>query len=603
MSAPKNITVTIDGKKCVGQEGQTILQIAQANDIYIPTLCFLEYLSPWGGCRVCIVEIVGSPKVVPACSTPAADGADIVATSPRLHHLRRNTIEFLFSERNHICPFCVMNDGDCGLQHQGYVHGIETIRYPYLYPSMPVDMSGKYFALDHNRCILCTRCVRACDEMEGTHTLDISERGGNNRVVVDLGATLGTSETCTQCGACVAACPTGALFDKPSAFRGKLNTCQTTRTTCSECPVGCGLLVYTKENRIVEVFGDLDSPVSRGHLCARGRYETWAEPRERILQPMIRNNGSLKPATWDEALNAVRQATQKATADQQALLVSPRLNNETLAALKRFKRAAVFVAQDESTLCAEAGPSPDSIVRLREADAIIVLGVQPSRTHGVIAANIRTAVRRRGAKLVVLHCRKSDLDSYATICANVVSLEHRFWDHVATVLQAAQRPVLVYGAGAMTPIGVEVLDRLIKVFEAKRDGQAPALIALPASTNSVALASGGMELVEDIGPWLDARPLKFLHIVASDEPDGGARLLDDKYARPLLEEIECVVVQAAYRSPLTDLAKVVLPATIWCEKQGSLTNFEGRQLPLQAALPPCGEARHDQDILEAVLKQ
>jgi formate dehydrogenase major subunit len=602
MSAPKKITVTVDGKKCVGHEGQTILEIARANNVYIPTLCFLEHLSPWGGCRVCIVEIVGSLKVVPACSTPATDGAQIVATSPRLHHLRRNTIEFLFSERNHVCPFCAMNDGDCGLQHQGYVHGIETIRYPYLYPSLPVDTSGKYFALDHNRCILCTRCVRACDEMEGTHTLDISNRGGNNRVVVDLGATLGTAETCTLCGACVAACPTGALFDKPSAFRGKLNSCHTTRTTCPECPVGCGLLVYTKENRIVEVFGDFESPVSRGHLCTRGRYETWAEPRERILQPLIRRNGTLKPAAWDEALKTVRQAAKTAKADQQALLVSPRLSNETVAILKRFNRVGVFVAPNEAALCAEPDHRPDSIAKLRDADAIIVLGVQPSRTHGVIAANIRTAVRRGGAKLVVLHSHKSDLDRYAAICANVVSLEHRFWDHVAAVLQAAQRPVLVYGAEAMTPIGVEVLERLIRVFGARQAGGPPALIALPASPNSGTLASGGAEPVEEIGPWLDARPLKYLHIVASDEPDGGARLLDDKYARPLLGEIDCIVVQAAYRSPLTDLAHVVLPATIWCEKQGTLTSIEGRKLPLRPALPPRGQARHDQDILEAILK-
>ena len=134
MIAPKQITLKINGKSCVGQEGETILQVAQANDVYIPTLCHMKHLSPWGGCRLCIVEIAGSPKVVPSCSTPATDGADVIATSPRLHQLRRNTLELLFSERNHICPICEMNNGDCGLQHQGYVHGIDSIRYPYLYP-------------------------------------------------------------------------------------------------------------------------------------------------------------------------------------------------------------------------------------------------------------------------------------------------------------------------------------------------------------------------------------------------------------------------------------------------------------------------------------
>ena len=602
MIAPKKITLTIDGRKCAGQEGQTILQIAQANGINIPTLCYLKHLSPWGGCRMCIVQIVGSPKVVPACSTPATDGKVIVAHSEALQKLRRSTLELLFSERNHICPFCVMNKGDCELQQQGYRHGMDAISLPYLYPAWPVDLSGKYLALDHNRCILCIRCVRTCEEMEGTHTLDISHRGAKNHVVVDLGATFGTSDTCTNCGACVAACPTGALFDKAAAFRGKLNTCQTVRTTCSECPVGCGLLVYTKENRIVEVFGDFDSPVSQGHLCVRGRYETWAEPRQRLLQPLLRRHEKLEPATWNEALEAVRQAARQANPAQKAVLVSPRLNNETLAALKQFERIGMFVARDEAALCAEGDRSPDSMAKLHDADAIIVLGAQPSQAQGVVAAKIRTTVRLRKAKLLIFHARKSDLDPYATLCANVVGLERKFWGRVAEELKDAKRPVLVYGPEAMTPIGVVVLERLIRIFEGKASGPAPALIALPTGANSLTLAAGGIEPVEEAGPWLDAKPLKFLHIIASDEPDGGARLLDEKYVRPLLEEIDCVVVQAAYRSRLTDLAKVVLPATIWCEKQGTITNFEGRELPLRAVLPPRGEARQDLEILEAILK-
>ena len=602
MIAPKKITLTIDGRKCEGQDGQTILQIAQANGISIPTLCYLKHLSPWGGCRMCIVQIAGSPKVVPACSTPAPDGKKIITNNESLQKLRRSTLELLFSERNHICPFCVMNKGDCELQQQGYRHGLDAISIPYLYPAWPVDLSGKYLALDHNRCILCTRCVRTCEEMEGIHALDISNRGAKNRVVVDLGVNFGASDTCTSCGACVTACPTGALFDKAAAFRGKLGTCQTVRTTCNECPVGCGLLVYTKENRIVEVFGDFDSLVSQGHLCARGRYETWAEPRRRILQPLVRKHGKLEPATWDEALKVVRQAAKKATAAQKAVLVSPRLINETVATLKKFERVGMFVAPNEAALLANNDRSPDAMAKLHDADAVIVLGAQPSQAQGVVAAKIRTTVRVRKAKLLIFHTRKSDLDRYATICANVVSLEHKFWSRVGEELKDARRPVLVYGPEAMTPIGVAVLERLVKIFEMRNAGPAPALISLPTSPNSLTLAAGGIEPIEEVGPWLDAKPLKLLQIVASDEPDGGARLLDEKYVRALLEEIECVVVQAAYESRLTDLAKVVLPATIWCEKQGTITNFEGRELPLQAVLPPRGEARPDREILEALLK-
>jgi len=604
MIAPKKISLTFDGQRCEGVAGQTLLEIARANEVYIPTLCYLKNLTPWGGCRLCIVEIEGSPKVVPACVTPAADGARIITQSPRLTKLRRATLELLFSERNHLCPMCPYNKGDCGLQHQGYLHGIDGIRYRYLYPAMPVDLSGRYFGLDHNRCILCARCVRTCDEIEGVHTLDVANRGIRNQVVVEMLKTFGTSETCTQCGTCVTHCPTGALFDKAAAFRGPLASCQTVRTTCQECPVGCGLKVFTRENRIVNVWGDPESPVNRGHLCVKGRYETWAEPRERILTPLVRRQGALVPTTWPEALAAIRKAAKSAKKTEKGLLVLPRLTNEaaqTIAGIAgKFDRTAMAVAPNEAALCHEPGYTADALRKLSDADAIVIIGAQPSRDNGLVAATIRSAVRKGGARLIVLHARKSDLDPLATVCANVVSLEHALWDRVAEALADARRPAVVYGPDAMTSIGVTVLERLIRILEAHRGGGEPLLLGLAVSHNCLALAGAGLEPVEDIGPWLDAKPLKFLHLVAADAPDGGARLLDEKYVRPLLEQIGCVVVQASYRSALTDAAQVVLPATVWYEKSGTLTNVEGRQLKLRPVLPPGGEARDDAAILETV---
>ena len=345
-----------------------------------------------------------------------------------------------------------MNKGDCELQQQGYRHGIDAISIPYLYPALPVDVSGKYFALDHNRCILCTRCVRTCEEMEGTHTLDISNRGAKNRVVVDLSATFGTSDTCTNCGACVAACPTGALFDKAAAFRGKLNTCQTVRTTCTECPVGCGLLVYTKENRIVEVFGDFDSPVSQGHLCVRGRYETWAEPRQRILQPMVRRHGKLEPATWDEALDAVRQAAKKAKPAQKAVLVSPRLTNETIRHAEEIPSASGCSSRKTKPPCAPTAAAVLTAWRSWTTPTPLSCSARsPAASRASSRPKSAPRVRQRGAKLLIFHTRKSDLDQYADICANVVSLEHKFWDRVAEVLRDAKRP----GAG-LRPGGHDV---------------------------------------------------------------------------------------------------------------------------------------------------
>ncbi|MGA2785944.1 MAG: molybdopterin-dependent oxidoreductase [Verrucomicrobiota bacterium] len=604
MTAPKKISLHIDGRLCEAAEGQTILEIARANNIPIPTLCYLQGLTSWGGCRLCIVEIEGSPKIVPACTTPAVAGTKIITKSERLHNLRRATLELLFSERNHICPMCQYNKGDCGLQHQGYMHGIDGIRYPYLYPALPVDVSAKYFGMDHNRCILCTRCVRTCDELEGVHTLDVAYRGIRNRVIVDMNQTYGESLTCTQCGACVVNCPTGALFDKAAAFRGPLASCRQVLTTCTECPVGCGLKVFTKENRIVTVWGDPNSPVNRGHLCVKGRYQTWAEPRERILTPLVRKNGALQKATWAEALDTIRKAAKAAKKSEKALLVLPRLTNETAKTVTglagKVDRVGMHVATNEAALCAQPQYTADALTKLQDADAIIIIGAQPARDNGVLAARIRTTVRKRGAKLLIFHTRKTNLDQFADVRANIVSLENTLWSRVATTLAGIKRPAVVYGPDAMTPIGVTVMEQLIKILETNRGGQEPLLIGLPAGSNSLALAGAGIEAVEEVGPWLDAKPLKFLHIVASDAPDGGLKIMEETGVSAALPKIDCVVVQAAYQSHLTEAAKVVLPTAIWCEKSGTITNLEGRKLKLTPVLPLHGEAREDAVILENV---
>jgi predicted molibdopterin-dependent oxidoreductase YjgC len=467
-----------------------------------------------------------------------------------------------------------------------------------------MDVSGRYFGLDHNRCILCTRCVRTCDEVEGVHTLDIGQRGVKNQVIVDLNTSFGASTTCTQCGACVAACPTGALFDKQAAFHGPLSRCQTVRTTCTECSLGCGLIVYAKENRIVDVLGDPESPVNQGHLCVRGRYGTWAESRPRLLHPLVRQNGQLTPVPWNEALRVIESAVNGLAKSQKGLIATPRLTRQAADSLKTLSasvgRIGMYVSKNEAALCADPEFPTDALAKISDADAIIVLGATPSQTHGVLAARIRTTVRKHGAKLIILHAHKSDLDTYADIVAHVVSLERSFWARIKSLLQTAKRPVLVYGADAMSAIGVTILDRLIKVLDTCDGGQPPALLGLAQQINTTALAAAGVRAVDDFADWLTTPPLKFLHVVASDDTDGGAHLLQQHGVTESLQSLACLVVHASYQSRLTELATVVLPSTIWNEKQGTITNFEGRELPVQPVLPVRGEARPDKAILEMV---
>ncbi len=209
-------TLKIDGQDVGANQDETILEIARENGIFIPTLCEIEGLSPHGGCRLCLVEVKGVNKLLPACVTHVQEGMEVVTNSPRLQEYRRTIMELIFSEGNHICAVCVVN-GHCDLQAMATKLGMTHVSVPYQYPRRSVDASHERFALDRNRCILCTRCVRVCDEIEGAHTWDVSGRGVEAHIVTDLNTPWGDSDTCTSCGKCVNVCPTGALFEKGKA--------------------------------------------------------------------------------------------------------------------------------------------------------------------------------------------------------------------------------------------------------------------------------------------------------------------------------------------------------------------------------------------------
>jgi bidirectional [NiFe] hydrogenase diaphorase subunit len=206
-------TLEVDGEMITALEGESIFSAAWESSIHIPRLCHIGQLSDPGACRLCLVEIEGQPKLRASCITTAAEGMVVRTDTPALHAMRKLIVELLFAERNHVCSVCVMN-GACELQDLAAQLGVDHIRLAPQYPSLQVDISHERFGLDPNRCVLCTRCVRVCDEVEGAHTWDVRGRGRSSNVITDLGEPWGQSDTCTGCGKCVQVCPTGALFLK-----------------------------------------------------------------------------------------------------------------------------------------------------------------------------------------------------------------------------------------------------------------------------------------------------------------------------------------------------------------------------------------------------
>jgi predicted molibdopterin-dependent oxidoreductase YjgC len=337
-------TLTLDGMTVAIKPGQTILEVARQAGVFIPTLCWMKDTLPTGSCRMCVVEVEGARTLLPACATPAAANQVVKTETPKVAEARRMVLELALASGNHNCLICEAN-GECELQALAYRYQVPTP--PFANPpdtTYYFEDNNTMIVRDFSKCIMCGRCVRGCTERQVNDAIAIGYRGSHNKIVAKADYPYIDSD-CVFCGECVQSCPVGALLDKNAIGRGRPWERTKVKTTCPYCGVGCQLEVHVKDGRIVKVMG-ADAAPNDGRLCVKGRFGWgFVQHPDRLTTPLIRKNGELVPASWDEALNSVadklKEIREKHGPEKIGGWCSARVTNEENYLMQKLMRAAL----------------------------------------------------------------------------------------------------------------------------------------------------------------------------------------------------------------------------------------------------------------------
>ncbi len=426
-TATKPVTLTIDGVEVTVPEGTSVMRAAAIVGTKIPKLCATEQLEPFGSCRLCLVQIEGVKGLPAACTTPVAPGMKVATQNERLAKVRRGVMELYISDHPLDCLTCPAN-GHCELQDMAGAVGLREVRYGYEggnHLDAKPDTSNPYFTFDPAKCIVCSRCVRACEERQGTFALTIEGRGFDSKVAASQGETFLDSE-CVSCGACVQACPTATLSENTLIAKGQAE--HSVVTTCAYCGVGCSFRAEMRGEEIVRMVPNKDGHANHGHSCVKGRFAIgYATHPDRIVKPMIRAKVSdpWREVSWDEAIayaaSELKRIQRKYGRDSIGGITSSRCTNEETYLVQKLVRAGF--GNNNVDTCARVCHSPtgyglkntlgesagtQSFDSVMKADVIFVIGANPTDAHPVFGSQMKRRLRE-GAQLIVADPRRIDL--------------------------------------------------------------------------------------------------------------------------------------------------------------------------------------------------
>ncbi len=622
----------IDHREVSFPEGATVLRAAELNNIYIPSLCSHKDLTPFGGCRMCVVEIEGMRGYPLSCSTVAAEGMKVLTDTAAVREMRKEILQLILSEHPASCLICdekdgcrenqftirksgvttgcryCPNDGQCELQDVVEKMGITDIEYPIYYRGYEVEHDDPFFDRDYNICILCGRCVRMCQEVRGTSVLAFKFRGPK----VQIGPAFGRGHVeagCEFCGACVSVCPTGSLADKGSKWDGKPDGFEV--STCPFCGIGCQVELHHRDGRLSKVRANLDPEINDGQLCVRGRFclPEATHHHERAKKPMLKRGKYFREVTWDEALDEVAGKLSGLKPSEFFMTVSPDLTNEGLYTAQKFARTVLKSNNIDSTgrdclpgglgLWAKLFSLPISISGIREADSIIAIGLDSRFYFSVAGVEIRHALKE-GANLVTIDPRDSNLARYtnhwlrpapgkegvvlSAIADNVskrngtlrdiarkTGVDQALLEEAAGVLASGEDLAVVIGPTVFEyDANEELIDAILKLA---RHGHTTFIPLYHGANTRGALELGAFgEILPGVAK------AKGKGITLDDVIEGRAKpkviyLVGDI---PFFERPDCeyVIAQGTYHPSFA--VDAFLPAASFAEAEGTLTNVEGR---------------------------
>ncbi len=443
------LTIVVDGREIPARRDQTVIQAALDAGLHVPYLCYYPSMKPYGACRMCVVEVEGSRGTPASCTLPVADGMVVHTSTPTIQKIRKDILELLVSEHPHGCLTChrveLCGPEDICLRHVNVNDRCvacpknercelkDTIRHigveiqtPFTYNNrgLEVHTGDPFYDRDYNLCIVCGRCVRACEEIRGDNAIAFVERAGYALVGTSVGASL-LESGCEFCGACIDVCPVGALVETDNKW-SKAETRET--TVCNLCSVGCEVrLEVDRRGKIIRTIGELEGPANRGQLCFKGKFGLdYPNHRDRLRKPLIRREGQLEEATWDEALSLIAEQFKQHTGSQFALIADARGTNEENYLAQKFARTVMgtnnvdhssnlrpeLVTGLADTVGVMAATNP--IWDLESSGCILVVGANVTEDHNVVGVPIKRAVRA-GTKLVVIDPREVELTRYADL--------------------------------------------------------------------------------------------------------------------------------------------------------------------------------------------